>query len=130
MGASSEGEGQAGSEECSQQGVRLERPRRGQGRSCMCVCMCAHVYVGVEGGLNDFCYELHLMVQIQRELLVGVSVPDMTAKPWISVDATTDAGVQTRGRGRQPGGRREVPLPPWEVPGHHGSAVGLQAWMG
>ena len=58
---------------------------------CVCVCVCAHVYVGVEGGLSDFCYELHLMVQIQRELLVGVSVPDMTAKPWISVDATTDA---------------------------------------
>ena len=30
MGTSAEGEGQAGNKECNQQGVRLERPRRGQ----------------------------------------------------------------------------------------------------
>ena len=32
---------------------------------CVCVCARVRVSVGVEGGLSDFCYELHLTVQIQ-----------------------------------------------------------------
>ena len=73
--------------------------------------VCVRACVGVGGGLTDFCYGLHLKVLIQGEPLAGVLVPDTMAKPWISVDATTDARVQTQGRAGQLGGGGPDPTP-------------------
>lgn len=68
-------------------------------------------WAGGGGGLSDFCYGLHLKVLIQGELLAGALVPDTMAKPWISVDATTDARVQTQGSAGQLGGEGQTPPP-------------------